>query len=168
MKIIATEGCTCNDLTIDGDSTMPYFFNEETECKERLPKLEEVLFKVLDYINDNFEHKAIFSIFEDVIELFDTSDNANVYVVADYKITYIESYDKALIEKGNNKIKEEDVTVQDIKSVFNAANKEYGSITFYYRINSFLHSLVCTYGEGKYVFHCEQCGDNVYDYTIKL
>lgn len=168
MKIVATEGCTCNDLTIDGDSTMPYFFNEEKECKERLPKLKEVLFKVLDYINDNFEHKVIFSIFEDTMELFGETDEDFIYKIANYEINYDNAYNLSWIKKDSNTIKEENIIVQDIKNVFNEVNKEGDEVNFYTRINSFLHSLVCTYGEGKYVFHCDQCGDNVYDYTIKL
>lgn len=169
MKIIATEGCTCFDLTIDGDSTMiDLRFSEEKECKERLPKLQEAFFKVIDYVSINFEYQSIFSIFEDIMEMLGLSDKDYVFKLEPYELDYSNNYDLLSIKKNDKKITKEDITAQSIKDIISNCPKDMSIDSFYGYLQSLLHQVVCVYGEGKYIFHCDQCGDNVYDYKIEV
>lgn len=35
-------------------------------------------------------------------------------------------------------------------------------------ITSLLYEAVVRFGDSKFVYHCDECGDNVYDYKMKI
>lgn len=54
-----------------------------------------------------------------------------------------------------------DKKIEVFDRIFEHLDEEYG-------LNTLLVDILQYYGEYNYLFHCDQCGDNVWSYTLEI
>lgn len=54
---------------------------------------------------------------------------------------------------------------QEIKNVFKKVIEKSGTNCY---LNNIFMDILKTYGKMKFLYHCDQCGDNVYEYCLKI
>ena len=149
MEIILTEGCICDSLVIDG--------KESSECtlEELLSVIRKILYKESSKFN-------LISFLDQVIDIF--SDYASF--VGDscrygsFLISFDENYDIIVNNKYIKDFNEDeirDIIIEIINSEKNQANLVWA-----------LRGLVQIYGKYKYCYHCDECGDDVVEYKLKI
>ena len=149
MEIILTEGCVCDSLVIDG--------KESSECtlEELLSVIRKILYKESSKFN-------LISFLDQVIDIF--SDYASF--IGDscrygrFLISFDENYDIIVNNKYIKDFNEDeirDIIIEIINSGKNQANLVWT-----------LRGLVQIYGKYKYCYHCDECGDDVVEYKLKI
>ena len=149
MEIILTEGCICDSLVIDG--------KESSECtsEELLSVIRKILYKESSKFN-------LISFLDQVIDIF--SDYAsfvgNSCRYGRFLISFDENYDIIVNNKYIKDFNEDeirDIIIEIINSGKNQANLVWA-----------LRGLVQIYGKYKYCYHCDECGDDVVEYKLKI
>ena len=149
MEIILTEGCICDSLVIDG--------KESSECtlEELLSVIRKILYKESSKFN-------LISFLDQVIDIF--SDYAsfveNSCRYGRFLISFDENYDIIVNNKCIKDFNEDeirDIIIEIINSGKNQANLVWA-----------LRGLVQIYGKYKYCYHCDECGDDVVEYKLKI
>lgn len=149
MEIILTEGCICNSLVIDG--------KESSECTS------EELISVIRKILYNESNKSNLINFLDlVIDIFCdyasfTEDSCKY---GRFLIPFDENEDIIVNNKYINNFKEDeirDVIIEIINSGKNKANLVWT-----------LRGLIQNLGKSKFCYHCDECGDDVVEYKLKI
>ena len=168
MEISLTTGCICHNLTIDGQSISKIDYHEILECIQKIinniknkdtliSEFIEFIFIAGDYDEstedyyykmDNYEVRS-------VVE----SDIPNPKN-CDYDFTKTYHYREYLTINGEDL---ENLPIDKIRSYL--INLITDST---YMRTDYLYQLVEDLGVAKFVSHCEECGDNVYTYTIKI
>ena len=149
MEIILTEGCVCDSLDIDG--------KESSECtsEELFSAIRKILYKESSKFN-------LISFLDQVIDIF--SDYASF--VGDscrygrFLISFDENEDIIVNNKyikDFNEDKIRDIIIEIINSGKNQDNLVWT-----------LRDLVQIYGKYKFCYHCDECGDDVVEYKLKL
>lgn len=59
----------------------------------------------------------------------------------------------------------EEFTMEEKKNIMNSLMDKYGNER---NINDLIMNFVYDNGEPEYKFHCDQCGDSVYEYTMEI
>lgn len=166
MKIVATEGCTAYGVDINDK-----VYNPKKYTKENLKEETEILSHLIPLINEDDERIWQFScILSPICKV-----KGNNYVFDKYSIEVNEYGEPYKIEVDGNIIypftnKEFNNYLQDIieKVCNNLDNYNEISIdNLGSNLRQIIWDLVVKYGESKYLYTCEQCGDSVYEYTIK-
>ena len=149
MEIILTECCICDSLVIDG--------KESSECpsEELLSVIRKILYKESSKFN-------LINFLDQVIDIF--SDYAsfvgNSCRYGRFLISFDENYDIIVNNKCVKDFNEDeirDIIIEIINSGKNQANLVWT-----------LRGLVQIYGKYKYCYHCDECGDDVVEYKLKI
>lgn len=149
MEIILTEGCICNSFVIDGKESSEYTSEELISVIRKILYNESNksnLINFLDLVIDIFCDYASFT--EDSCKYgrFLISFDENEGIIVNNK--YINNF---------NEDKIRDVIIEIINSGKNKANLVWA-----------LRGLVQNYGKYKFCYHCDECGDDVVEYKLKI
>lgn len=150
MKIILTEGCVCDSLTID-DKEVREYSNEE---------LKEIIKKVLDKEKSKFNLIKFLGM---IVEIFgEYSTDECLIKTAKYGIlTKQDDADVITVEeKDANDFTDEEIR-DIILTVINSRNDNADLIWA-------LRELIQILGRYKFCYHCDECGDNVGEYKLNV
>lgn len=154
MKIILTEGCVCDSLTIDD--------KEARECSNE--ELKEIVKKVLDKEKSRYNLIKLLGM---VVEIFGDYSNDEIMIETDkYGLIIITVQDQdgadviSVAERGANDFTEEEIRDM-ILTVINSRDDNADLIWT-------LRGLIQNFGEYKFCYHCDECGDNVVEYKLKI
>ena len=149
MEIILTEGCVCDSLVIDVKESSEY------TSEELLSVIRKILYKESSKFN-------LISFLDQVIDIF--SDYAsfvgNSCRYGHFLISFDENYDIIVNNKYIKDFNEDeirDIIIEIINSGKNQDNLVWA-----------LRGLVQIYGKYKYCYHCDECGDDVVEYKLKV
>lgn len=149
MEIILTEGCICDSLKIDG--------KESSECtsEELFSAIRKILYKESSKFNLIKFLDLVIDIFCDYASFIGDSCKYGRFL-----ISFDENYDIIVNNKCINDFNEDeirDIIIEIINSGKNQANLVWT-----------LRGLVQIYGKYKFCYHCDECGDDVVEYKLKL
>lgn len=154
MKIILTEGCVCDSLTIDD--------KEARECSNE--ELKEIVKKVLDKEKSRYNLIKLLGM---VVEIFGDYSNDEIMIETDkYGLIIITGQDQdgaaviSVAERDTNDFTEEEIRDM-ILTVINSRDDNADLIWT-------LRGLIQNFGEYKFCYHCDECGDNVVEYKLKI
>lgn len=154
MKIILTEGCVCDSLTIDD--------KEARECSNE--ELKEIVKKVLDKEKSRYNLIKLLGM---VVEIFGDYSNDEIMIETDkYGLIIITGQDQdsadviSVAERDANDFTEEEIRDM-ILTVINSRDDNADLIWT-------LRGLIQNFGEYKFCYHCDECGDNVVEYKLKI
>ena len=149
MEIILTEGCICDSLKIDG--------KESSECtsEELFSAIRKILYKESSKFNLIKFLDLVIDIFCDYASFIGDSCKYGRFL-----ISFDENYDIIVNNKCINDFNEDeirDIIIEIINSGKNQANLVWT-----------LRGLVQIYGKYKFCYHCDECGDDVVEYKLKI
>ena len=149
MEIILTEGCICDSLKIDG--------KESSECtsEELFSAIRKILYKESSKFNLIKFLDLVIDIFCDYASFIGDSCKYGRFL-----ISFDENYDIIVNNKCINDFNEDeirDIIIEIINSGKNKANLVWT-----------LRGLVQIYGKYKFCYHCDECGDDVVEYKLKI
>lgn len=154
MKIILTEGCVCDSLTIDD--------KEARECSNE--ELKEIVKKVLDKEKSKFNLIKLLGM---IIEIFgEYSTDKSIIETDKYGLITIMEQDQdgadviTVGERDANDFTEEEI--RDIILTIIDSMDESADVLWA------LRGLVQNLGKYKFCYHCDECGDNVVEYKLKI
>lgn len=154
MKIILTEGCICDSLMIDDKEAREYSNDELKDIIKKILALEKSKFNLTKLLGQ-------------VVEIFDDewyTDNIKVNTVK-YGLIELESFDidvPNITINGNNII---DFTEDEIRdAIINIVSSNNDNANLIWT----LRGLIQNYGKYKFCYHCDECGDNVVEYKLKI
>ena len=154
MKIILTEGCVCGSLTINDKEARDYSNKE----------LSDIIKKVLDKEKSKFNLIRLLGM---VVEIFDDGSTDDCAVKTDkYGLIAITEQDQDgvdVITVGERDAN--DFTVDEIRDMIIAVINSRGDNE---DLIWTLRGLVQNLGEYKFCYHCDECGDSVVEYKLKL
>lgn len=149
MEIILTEGCICDSLVIDGKKSSEY------TSEELLSAIKKILYKESSKFN-------LINFLDEVIDIF--SDYAsfvgNSCKYGRFLISFDENYDIIVNNKYIKDFNEDEIRDIIIEIINSGKNKDNLVWT--------LRGLVQIYGKYKFCYHCDECGDNVVEYKLKI
>ena len=149
MEIILTEGCICDSLKIDG--------KESSECtsEELISVIRKILYNESSKFNLIEFLDLVIDIFCDYASFIGDSCKYDRFL-----ISFDENYDIIVNNKCINDFNEDeirDIIIEIINSGKNQANLVWT-----------LRGLVQIYGKYKFCYHCDECGDDVVEYKLKI
>lgn len=149
MEIILTEGCICDSFDIDGKESSKY------TSEELLSAIKKILYKESSKFN-------LINFLDEVIDIF--SDYAsfvgNSCKYGRFLISFDENYDIIVNNKYIKDFNEDEIRDIIIEIINSGKNKDNLVWT--------LRGLVQIYGKYKFCYHCDECGDNVVEYKLKI
>ena len=149
MEIILTEGCICDSLVIDG--------KESSECtlEELLSVIRKILYKESSKFN-------LISFLDQIIDIF--SDYAsfvgNSCKYGRFLISFDEYYEIIVNNKYIKDFNEDEIRDIIIEIINRGKNQSNLVWT--------LRGLVHIDGKYKFCYHCDECGDDVVEYKLKI
>ena len=149
MEIILTEGCICDSLKIDG--------KESSECtsEELISVIRKILYNESSKFNLIEFLDLVIDIFCDYASFIGDSCKYGRFL-----IYFDENYDIIVNNKCINDFNKDeirDIIIEIINSGKNKANLVWT-----------LRGLVQIYGKYKFCYHCDECGDDVVEYKLKI
>ena len=154
VEIILTEGCVCDSLIIDGKEARDYSGKE----------LNAIIKQVLEEEKSKFNLIRLLGM---VVEIFDDGSTDDCAVKTDkYGLITITEQDQDgvdVITVGERDAN--DFTVDKIRDMIIAVINSRGDNA---DLIWTLQGLVQNLGEYKFCYHCDECGDNVVEYKLKL
>lgn len=154
MKIILTEGCVCASLTIDGEEARDYSNKE----------LVGIIKKVLDKEKSKFNLIKLLGM---VVEIFGEYSTDKIIIETDKYglITIMEQgQDGAdIITVGERNVN--DFAEEEIRDMIIAVISSRDDNT---DLIWTLRGLIQNLGRYKFCYHCDECGDNVVEYKLKI
>ena len=150
MKIILTEGCVCGSLTINDKEARDYSNKE----------LSDIIKKVLDKEKSKFNLIELLGM---IVEIFgEYSTDECLIKTANYgTLTKQDDADVITVEeKDANDFTEEEIR-DIILTVINSRNDNADLIWA-------LRGLIQILGRYKFCYHCDECGDDVVEYKLKI
>lgn len=149
MEIVLTEGCICDSLVIDGKESSEY------TSEELLSAIKKILYKESSKFN-------LINFLDEVIDIF--SDYAsfvgNSCKYGRFLISFDENYDIIVNNKYIKDFNEDEIRDIIIEIINSGKNKDNLVWT--------LRGLVQIYGKYKFCYHCDECGDDVIEYKLKI
>ena len=150
MKIILTEGCVCDSLTIDDKEVMEYS-NEE---------LKEIIKKVLDKEKSKFNLIKLLGV---VIETFSGYFTDESIIKTNKYGLLVKRDDNDIITVGKRNIN--NFTEEEIRDmILTVINMENDNADLICAFREFIQIL----GRYKFCYHCDECGDNVVEYKLEV
>lgn len=149
MEIILTEGCICDSLVIDGKESSEYTSEELISVIRKILYNESSKFNLINFLN------LVIDIFCDYASFV-----GNACKYGRFLISFDENYDIIVNNKCINNFNEDeirDIIIEIINSGKNKANLVWT-----------LRGLVQDYGKYKFCYHCDECGDDVVEYRLKI
>lgn len=150
MKIILTEGCVCDSLTIDD--------KEARECSNE--ELKEIIKKVLDKEESKFNLIKLLGM---IVEIFgEYSTDECLIKTANYgTLTKQDDADVITVEEKDAN----DFTDEEIRDmILTVINMEDDNADLIWALRELIQNL----GRYKFCYHCDECGDNVVEYKLKI
>lgn len=149
MNIILTEGCICDSLTING--------KESSECTSE--ELISAIRKILD------NEKSKFNLIRFLNQVIDIFSDYNSFVgdscrYGRFLISFDENEDIVVNHKRINDFTEDEI--RDI--IIEIINNREDSANLIWT----LRGLIENYGKYKFCYHCDECGDDVVEYKLKI
>lgn len=166
MKITVTEGCTAYGIDINDE-----LYHPEKYTKENLKEEVEILSHLIPLIDEDDERIYQFScVISPICKVKEWK-----YIFDNYSIEIDEYGEPYKIEVNGNIIypftnEEFNEYLQDIIEKVCKNLDDYNEIQINNlgsNLRQIIWDLVVKYGECKYLYTCRQCGDSVYEYTIK-
>lgn len=153
MKIILTEGCVCDSLTIDGKEANKYSNEELRSIIKKVLELEKGKANLINLLND-------------VVDIFgECSTDTGMVKTDKYGLILAtdqnEETDVITIDGKNVNRFNRDEIRDIIISVVNANNDTTNLIWA-------LRGFIPNFGEYKFCYHCDECGDNVVEYKLNV
>ena len=170
MNILLTTGCVCDAFTVDDINLndMP------------LEEIKNIAFKILDA---EYDHTALCTILKYAVEQFGEEEISaecktcktsykDCLVCPYYKDMYsihfgnivFEQKDNVEIFTSNNKNVDEHTEAEIKDLIKNIVNKIDDNVDLIW----WLRSVVQYMGKYKFCYHCDECGDNVVEYKLKV
>ena len=149
MEIILTEGCICDSLKIDG--------KESSECtsEELFSAIRKILYKESSKFNLIKFLDLVIDIFCDYASFIGDSCKYGRFL-----ISFDENYDIIVNNKCINDFNKDEIRDIIIEIINSGKNKSNLVWT--------LRGLVQIYGKYKFCYHCDECGDDVVEYKLKI
>lgn len=150
MELILTEGCICGSLTIDG--------KEVNDCTNK--ELVDIIKKVLEKEKSKFNSIKLLGM---IIEIFgEYSTDENIIETDKYgTLTQQDGTDIVTVgERDINGFTEEEI--RDIILTIIDSMDECADVFWA------LRGLVQNLGRYEFCYHCDECGDNVVEYKLKI
>lgn len=149
MEIILTEGCIWDSLIIDG--------KESSECtsEELISTIRKILYNESNKFNLINFLDLVIDIFCDYASFTEDSYKYGHFLISFDENEDIIVNDKHIKDFNENEIR--DVIIEIINSGKNKANLVWT-----------IRGLVQNYGKYKFCYHCEECGDDVVEYKLKI
>lgn len=153
MKLLLTEGCICDSLVIDDKEAKEYSDEELRSIIKKVLELEKSKTNLINLLND-------------VIDIFgecstDTSmvktDKYGLILATDQN----EEIDVITID-GKNVNRFNRAEIRDI--IISAVNSNNDNIDLIRALRLFVQN----FGEYKFCYHCDECGDNVVEYKLTI
>ena len=150
MKIILTEGCVCDSLTIDGKEVNEYSNEELKSIIKKVLELEKGKANLIKLLGAAIEAFSGYFTDESIIKtdkygLLVKRDNNDVITVGKRNI--------------NNFTEEE---IRDM--ILTVINMEDDNADLIWA----LRELTQNFGRHKFCYHCDDCGDNVVEYKLNV
>lgn len=154
MELILTEGCVCDSLTIDDKEARDYS-NEE---------LSGIIKKVLDKEKSKFNLIKLLGM---IIEIFGEYSTDKIIIETDkYGLITIMEQDQdgtdviTVGERNVNDFAEEEI--RDMIIAIISSRDDNADLIWT------LRGLIQNLGRYKFCYHCDECGDNVVEYKLKI
>lgn len=149
MEIILTEGCICDSLVIDD--------KESSECtsEELISTIRKILYNKSSKFNLIKFLDLVIDIFCDYASFVGDS-----YKYGRFLISFDENEDIIVNNKYIKDFNEDEIRDVIIEIINSGKNKDNLVWT--------LRGLVQNYGKYKFCYHCDECGDNVVEYKLKI
>ena len=154
MELILTEGCVCDSLTID-DKEVRDYSNEE---------LSGIIKKVLDKEKSKFNLIKLLGM---IIEIFGEYSTDKIIIETDkYGLITIMEQDQdgtdviTVGERNVNDFAEEEI--RDMIIAIISSRDDNADLIWT------LRGLIQNLGRYKFCYHCDECGDNVVEYKLKI
>lgn len=149
MEIILTEGCICDSFIIDG--------KESSECtsEELFSAIRKILYKESSKFN-------LIGFLNQVIDIFSDYDSfiGGSCRYGRFLISFDENEDIIVNNKYIKDFNEDEIRDIIIEIINSRKNQDNLVWT--------LKGLVQIYGKYKFCYHCDECGDNVVEYKLKI
>lgn len=150
MKIILTEGCVCDSLTIDSKEANEYS-NEE---------LKDIIKKILDKEKSKFN---LIKLLGAVIEAFSGYFTDESIIKTDKYGLLVKRDDNDAITVGKRSIN--NFTEEEIRDmILTVINMEDDNADLIWALRELIQNL----GIYKFCYHCDDCGDNVVEYKLNV
>ena len=149
MKIILTEGCVCNSLNIDGKKS------SECTSEELLSAIRKILYKESSKFNLIGFLDQVIDIFSDYASFVGDSCKYGRFLISFDENENIIVNNKYIKDFNEDEIR--DIIIEIINSGKNKANLVWT-----------LRGLVQLYGKYKLCYHCDECGDDIVEYKLKI
>ena len=149
MEIILTEGCICDSLKIDGKESSGCTSEELISVIRKILYNESSKFNLIEFLD------LVIDIFCDYASFIGDSCKYGRFL-----ISFDENYDIIVNNKCINDFNKDeirDIIIEIINSGKNKANLVWT-----------LRGLVQIYGKYKFCYHCDECGDDVVEYKLKI
>ena len=149
MEIILTEGCICDSLKIDGKESSGCTSEELISVIRKILYNESSKFNLIEFLD------MVIDIFCDYASFIGDSCKYGRFL-----ISFDENYDIIVNNKCINDFNKDeirDIIIEIINSGKNKANLVWT-----------LRGLVQIYGKYKFCYHCDECGDDVVEYKLKI
>lgn len=152
MKLLLTEGCICDSLVIDDKDAIDYSNNELRNIIKKILEIEEGKFNLIKLL-------------EEVIKIFDC-DYTDEITVKTYKYGLISTIEQngtdIIVVEGKDINDFTEDEIRDIIINIISDNNDIANLIWV------LRGFVQNFGEYKFCYHCDECGDNVVEYKLKI
>ena len=150
MKIILTEGCVCDSLTIDDKEVREYSNEELKEIIKKVLDKEKSKFNLIKFLGAAIEAFSGYFIDKSIIK-------TNKYGL----LVKLDDNDAITVGKRNiNNFTEEEI--RDM--ILTVINMEDDNADLIWA----LRELIENFGRYKFCYHCDECGDNVVEYKLNV
>lgn len=152
MNIVLTTGCVCDSLMIDDKEARDYSNDELKEIIKKVLELEKGKANLINLLND-------------VVETFGECSMDECMAKTDKYgiILATEQDDKDVITIGGKNANR--FTKEEIRDVIiNVVNADNDNADLIWALRGFIPN----FGEYKFCYHCDECGDNVVEYKLIL
>lgn len=152
MNILLTTGCICDSLMIDDKEARDYSIDDLKEITKKILELEKSKANLINLLNS-------------VVEIFgECSTSACIAKTDKYGVILTtEQDDKDVITIGGknaNKFTKEEI--RDV--IINVVSADNDNADLIWALRGFISN----FGEYKFCYHCDECGDNVTEYKLKI
>ena len=149
MEIILTEGCICDSLVIDGKESSEYTSEELISVIRKILYNESSKSNLINFLD------LVIDIFSDYALFVRDSCKYGRFLISFSKNNDIIVNNKCINDFNEDEIR--DIIIEIINSGKNKANLVWT-----------LRGLVQDYGKYKFCYHCDECGDDVVEYKLKI
>ena len=153
MKLLLTEGCICDSLVIDDKEAKEYSDEELRSIIKKVLELEKSKTNLINLLNDVVDIFGECSTGTSIVK----TDKYGLILATDQN----EEIDVITID-GKNVNRFNRAEIRDI--IISAVNSNNDNIDLIRALRLFVQN----FGEYKFCYHCDECGDNVVEYKLTI